>query len=211
MGLRNSRPCSGSFQAPELIEMMSKVDDVVAPPLIGTQGPKKKMSRDALKPKALAAGVDLAVHAIHLFAETIEEIGTARGQPVELSGAREERGRCAPRHPSKRQHGDLQKPLDGRTVVAGGFSALESGFQGPAGTAAGENKMLDQLLRIPEPLVLARVQLAPFRGLVRKLGTVGLIDLLENGMHRRTLEQENSVGDTIPFDVRGPSAEEEQC
>lgn len=74
-------------------------------------------------------------------------------------------------------------------MLAGGFAALEPSFQSPAGTAARQNEMLDQLLRTPEPLILAGMQLAPFRSFVRKLGTVGLIDLLENGMHRKGLEE----------------------
>lgn len=100
MDLRSSRTRNGFFQAPELIEMVAEVDDVIASPLVGTQRPEKKMCRDALKPKALPAGVDQAVHAIHLFAETIEKLGTARRQPVELSRSREKWGRCALRHPS---------------------------------------------------------------------------------------------------------------
>jgi hypothetical protein len=147
--------------------MMADVDDVEAAPLIGAQGTEDKMGGDALQAEAVAALIDERVHLVDFLAEKLEELGPVHGRPMQLVGSRKNwRGRAA-RHLAEREHDHLQKPLDRGTVIGGGLAALEALLQHAAGAAASEHKVLDNLLSAPQAVILAGMQLAPFRRLAR--------------------------------------------
>jgi hypothetical protein len=157
----------GFFKAPQLVKMMADVDDVEAAPLIGTQRTEDKMGGDALQAEAMAAAVQEGVHLIDFLAEKLKELGTVHGRPMQLIGPRKNRSGRAARHLAEREHDHLQKPLNRTAVIGGGPAALKALLQYAAGTAAGEHQVLDDLLSTPQTVVLAGMQLAPFRRLAR--------------------------------------------
>ena len=62
----------GFLEAPQLVEMVADVDDVEAPPLIGTQGAEKEVTGDALQAETVAATVEQRVHLVQFQLEGLE-------------------------------------------------------------------------------------------------------------------------------------------
>jgi hypothetical protein len=143
------------FDAPQLVEMMADVDDVEAAPLIGAQRAEDEMGGNALEAEAVAAAVDERVHPVDFLAEKLEELGPDHGGPMQLVGPRKNRRGRSARHLAEREHDHLQKPLDRGAVIGGGPAALEALLQHATGAAAGEHKVLDDLLSAPQAVVLA--------------------------------------------------------
>ncbi len=163
--------------------MVAHVDDVEAPPLIGAEGAKEKVYGHALEAEALAGAVDEGVHAIEFLAEEVRELRAVHGRPAQLVGARKNGGGRAAGHVAEGEDHHLQKPLDGGAVAGSGTVAFETFLKHAAAAAAGENEMLDEILGVPEALVLVRMQLTPLRWPGGQLGAIGFMNLLQNGMH----------------------------
>jgi len=187
--------------------MVAHVDDVEAPPLIGAEGAKEKVYGHALEAEALAGAVDEGVHAIEFLAEEVRELSAVHGRPAQLVGARKNGGGRAAGHVAEGEDHHLQKPLDGGAVAGSGTVAFETFLKHAAAAAAGENEMLDEILGVPEALVLVRMQLTPLRWPGGQLDAIGFMNLLQNGMHGKPRD-EISLGELYhrPGDQAGGAA-----
>lgn len=155
----------GFLEAPQLVEMMAEVNDVEASPLIWTERAEQEMAGDALQAEMMLALIDDRIHLIDFLAKLLQKLGAVLCRPMQLAGPRKDGGGHAVGHVSEGEHGHLQNPLDDGAVLAGRLAAIDALLQYAGGAAAGEHQMLDELLGVPQALILAGMQLAPFRRL----------------------------------------------
>ncbi len=146
------------------------------------------MRGDPLDPKALPALGDAVVHALQLLAQHLQQLGAAHRAPVQLVRTGKNWRGHAVGHAPERHHHQLHEPLQRGAARARGVAAFQTLLQLPCGAAAGQNQMLDQLLRAPQPLVLPGMPLAPLRGPLGQRRRIGVENLLEDGMHGGAIE-----------------------
>jgi len=186
--------------AAELLQVVAKVDDVEAAPLVGAQRSEEEVGGGALHAEAVTAVVEEMVHPIHLLAENFEQFAPVEGRPGKLAGTRKGRRGRAAGHVAAREHDNLQQTLQCGAARVCGSAALKARLQHAAGAAANKHEMLNEVLRAPVPAIVAGMQLAPLRRLVNQGTGIRLVHFLKNGMHDRDHRQGGGLlGETISF------------